>query len=269
MNLITSRQGKPHITVTQDAHVNRESFGISSGVFGSNHHPTWNAQGVTISAIAGLIQGRKWNVDPNTTDFVPIATGTAGVKRYDIICIKVTSTGNTQSAEWAVVQGTPSASPSAPQSYAAGDLDNGDSEAWYGVFRVYLNGVGISNVGLMADVIPSNNANSGTVLKRFTDTTYAENEFALDVSNYSFIEIVANNGSSCKLACDSDNTGCLVYGPMGATSNLNSYFRRVKIKPSTGTIQFYNCIQLAHGSSTTGAISNNICLPRAIIGYKY
>lgn len=269
MNLITSRQGQPHVTVTQEAHLNRAMLGASSGVF-DYVTPVANivSGGVTIGEIAGLIQGRKWNVNPNTTDSVTIAAGTSGVKRYDIICIKVTQTGDTQSASWYVVQGTASASPTKPTSYATGDLDNGDSTALYGVWRVYINGLNIQSVELMANIIPSNVEAGGKVLATFTGSTIAPQDVAIDWTGYTYAEIVCDKGSSVKLQIAStDTTGAVLYVPLNA-STVNVYGRRIKVT-STG-LHLYDCVKITHSSSgSTAAVDNTLCLPRAVIGYKY
>lgn len=151
MNLITAREGQPHVTVQQAAAVHRATSGIDTCIF--QYLTTFEAQivsanAVTIGAGVGMIQGRFFDIPLNTTDSVAIANGTQGQNRADIIVarIEVNESAQTQSASLAVLQGTPSTgAPVAPQP-TVGNLDEGDLVAELPLYQVSVEGVAITAV---------------------------------------------------------------------------------------------------------------------------
>lgn len=150
MNIITGYRGVAHITAQQDRYVNQGSYGIDSYVLpvGDKFAATIDsASSVTLSSGAVSIQGCVAVIENGQTESVEIAPGTAGSKRYDLICARYTkdATG-IESVELAVVTGTPSASTPTVPAINTGRIEDGDTPVDFALFRVYVNGITIASV---------------------------------------------------------------------------------------------------------------------------
>lgn len=151
MELITARTGKPHITPMQDAMWHRGLTETDSCIFDA--FEKFKADIITANEIrvrsgVGMIQGRFFEIAPNTYDPAVIANGTQGQKRIDLIVCRVTvnESENTQKAEMAVIQGTPTTGTPQTPAPVTGDLDNGDTVADYPLYAVNISGITITSV---------------------------------------------------------------------------------------------------------------------------
>lgn len=151
MELITARTGTPHITPMQDAMWHRGLTEVESCIFdafGNFQADIITANEIKIRSGVGMLQGRFFEIPPNTYDSVTIMNGSQGQKRIDLIVCRVTvdESQNTQAAETIVLQGTPTTgTPQAPAPQA-GDLDNGDTVVDYPLYAVNIDGITITSM---------------------------------------------------------------------------------------------------------------------------
>lgn len=152
MEIVTGRTGVAHITSIQDRALNQGLAG--TGVYilntGQNLKPEIASNNeIHINDGALLFQGCEFAVAPSTYDTVTVPNGSQGMMRKDLITIKYTYDGATQTekGEWGYVQGTPDANnPTVPLITSDGDLQTLDPEAEAAVFVVTLNGVNVVSV---------------------------------------------------------------------------------------------------------------------------
>lgn len=149
INLITGTRGVAHITPSQDAHWHRGIVGTETCVFETGsafESEVMTNNRVKIKDGVGMIQGRMFNIDPNSYDEVTIANGSQGYNRIDLIVAELTVNpgAGTQSIAWNVVRGTLAEGTPTPPTYTSGDLDNGDLTAGIPIAQVTLTGINIT-----------------------------------------------------------------------------------------------------------------------------
>ena len=110
-----------------------------------------------------LIQGRHVRINTGETVDLSIENGTADMKRSDLIVARYTKSEETgvEETNLVVILGTPAASSPADPEYITGNILNGDLQRDFPLFRVNLNGVTISSVDTLFNVIPGMLANNG------------------------------------------------------------------------------------------------------------
>lgn len=149
MKIITGTTGSAHITPKQDAMWHRGLQVIPSCVF--NEGECFATQIMSNSLIRvkdGIcsIQGRYMCIEPNTYDEVQIENGSQGMKRIDMICVKLSiSEGGVSTASLEVFRGTPDAESPVPPTIPTHDLDAGDNEAYLPIANVFLDGINIES----------------------------------------------------------------------------------------------------------------------------
>ena len=157
MELVTGRSGSPHITSQQDRQLHQGIFGDGAYILNTGNMlepEVQSSNSIHIKDGALMFQGALFSVKVGTYDEVTINNGNQGMKRKDVIAVKYTydSSQNIEAGEWTVVQGTPVASnPVIPDMPVAdGDIQAGDSEVYCPVFVVTLDGINVTGV----DIIP-------------------------------------------------------------------------------------------------------------------
>lgn len=155
MELVTGRQGKPHITSQQDRQKHQGIFGDGAYILNTGNMLEPEVQSsnkIHIKDGALMFQGALFTVKVGTYDEVTINNGNQGMKRKDLIVARYTydSSDNIEAGEWAVIQGTPAAdNPVVPEA-TSGDIQAGDSVVECPVFVVNLDGINVTGV----DIIP-------------------------------------------------------------------------------------------------------------------
>ena len=157
---ITAAMGTAHVTPLQDSMIHRGLCGMSSFIldyFDRFEPEVISNTIVRITSGIGAVQGRMFCIEPGLHDDVDIANGNQGLNRIDVICATVTTDDGTgtQSLEWEVVQGTKTSGSPVPPEIIIGDLDSGDNVARFPVVSVRLEGISISEVTVIADILPS------------------------------------------------------------------------------------------------------------------
>lgn len=161
MNIITGYKGEPHVTSQQLRDTNIGTFG--SGVYildvGSQMAATVvSANQVDIADGLLVAEGCTAEVARGTTESLAIDNGSQGMLRTDLIVARYTKVASTavEAMALAVIKGTPAASNPATPAYNTGLIADGDSPVDFPLYRVNLNGISITSVERLADVVSIN-----------------------------------------------------------------------------------------------------------------
>lgn len=157
MELITGLGSATHITALQDACWHRGIWSSDCILqFGNNLNPSIISNNeIQIQSGIGSVQGRFFIVEPNTYDSVTINNGTGGENRIDLIVAQYQKNEETQveSMTWEVIQGTPSADTPVAPSYTQGNIDNGDILVQFPVFQVNIEGITLSSINTLMNIV--------------------------------------------------------------------------------------------------------------------
>lgn len=102
-----------------------------------------------------LLQGRHARINPGTTENVTIGTGTVGTFRNDLIVARYvcdTTTGY-ENITLKVIEGAESAGSAVDPAFTEGDIRTGALLVDFPLYRVKLDGINISAVELLADIV--------------------------------------------------------------------------------------------------------------------
>ena len=159
MNIITGYRAEPHITAQQDRDVNIGIFGASAKILkgvGSEMAATVvSANEVEIADGTLVAEGCTAEIQYGTTESMAIENGEQGKKRIDLIVARYTRDSGTavENMELAVIKGTSAASNPAVPSYNTGTIADGDSPVDFPIYKVNLDGISITSVNAMVDVV--------------------------------------------------------------------------------------------------------------------
>lgn len=159
MNIITGYRAEPHITAQQDRDVNIGIFGgnamILKGVGSELAATVISANEVEIADGAIVAEGCTAEIQYGTTESMTIENGEQGMKRIDLIVARYTRNSGTavESMELAVIKGTSAATNPAVPSYNTGTIADGDSPVDFPIYRVNLDGISITSVVALVDVV--------------------------------------------------------------------------------------------------------------------
>ena len=175
MKIMTGKTGTPHVTSQQfrqlvDGTVGQESYILTSG---ENLEPELQTNNL-LKIRSGMMShhGNLSVVDIGTYDEVTIANGTQGMQRIDLVVNRYTrdESSGIESNTWVVIQGTPNASNPVAPAYTEGNLQEGDLVDDCPVFEVHLNGINVTEVVKLLDVVPNISELNGNI----TDAESAE-----------------------------------------------------------------------------------------------
>lgn len=160
MELVTGRSGSPHITAQQDRQKHQGVFGTDAYILatGNQLEPVLQSSNkILVKDGALMYQGALFSVKVGTTDEITINNGNQGMQRKDLVVIRYTydSAQQKESAEWAVLQGEPAASNPVSPTPTSGDIQNNDSVVECPVFIVNLNGINVTGVDVVPEVLPT------------------------------------------------------------------------------------------------------------------
>lgn len=161
MRALTAYQSPPQIYPIDNAMWHRGIFGVDTAVIDDPSTEGFETQIISNNEIRirsgiGMIQGRFFDVRPNTYDTVNIQNGTQGQSRIDLIVCRYTHDNDTQQDDtaWVVIQGTPAESDPVAPAYTEGDLNAGDTVADMPMFQVLINGITLESVTPVFDLAP-------------------------------------------------------------------------------------------------------------------
>ena len=161
MNIIWGYKADPHITAQQLRNTYIGIFGEDAHILDVGSKLAATVVSATEIQIAGGVmvgQGCTASIEHGVTESLTIANGSQGMQRKDLIVArysKVASTG-VESMALAVIKGTPAASNPATPAYNEGLIADGDSPVDFPLYRVNLNGISITSVERLVDVLSIN-----------------------------------------------------------------------------------------------------------------
>jgi len=158
MKIITGHKGDPHIEPEQDRAVHQGIVGKGSYIFNVGNNlaaEVVSANEIRILDGALSFQGCYGAVVNGTYDTLEIANGAQGMQRRDLIVARYSKTGRIESMELAVIQGTPAESNPATPAHNSGFIADGDSPVDFPLYRVNINGINITSVTRLVDVMGS------------------------------------------------------------------------------------------------------------------
>ena len=161
MNIITGYKGEPHVTSQQLRDTNIGTFGGGAYILdvGSQMAATVvSANQVDIADGLLVAEGCTAEVARGTTESMTIENGSQEMLRTDLIVARYTKAAGTavEDMELAVIKGTPAASNPATPAYNEGLIADGDSPVDFPLYRVNLNGISITSVERLVDVLSIN-----------------------------------------------------------------------------------------------------------------
>ena len=158
MNIITGYRNDPHITSQQLRNTYIPIFGKDACILdvGSKMEVTViSANEVEIADGQLICEGCTAEIAHGTTESLTIENGTQGEQRIDLIVARYTKNSGTgvEDMQLAVVKGTPAASNPAVPTYNTGTIADGDSPVDFPIYKVNLDGISITSVNAMVDVV--------------------------------------------------------------------------------------------------------------------
>lgn len=181
MKIMTGKTGAPHVTSQQfrqlvEGTVGQDSYILTSG---ENLEPELQTNNL-LKIRSGMMShhGNLSVVELGTYDEVTIQNGTQGMKRIDLVVNRYTRNEETGVEEnnWVVIQGTPAAeSPSAP-AYTNGNLQDGDLVDDCPVFRVHLDGINVTEIEKLLDVVGNISDLNGKLIVDYSETASETHE---------------------------------------------------------------------------------------------
>lgn len=161
MNIITGYRGEPHVTSQQLRDTNIGTFGGGAYILdvGSQMAATViSANEVQIADGLLVAEGCTAEVTRGTTESMTIENGSQGMLRTDLIVARYTKAAGTavEDMELAVIKGTPTASNPATPAYNTGLIADGDSPVDFPLYKVNINGISITSVERLVDVVSIN-----------------------------------------------------------------------------------------------------------------
>ena len=161
MNIIWGYKADPHITAQQLRNTYIGIFGEDAHILDVGSELAATVVSATEIQIADGVmvgQGCTASIEHGMTESLTIANGSQGMQRKDLIVArysKVASTG-VESMTLAVITGTPASSSPADPSYNSGDIADGDSPVDFPLYKVNINGISITSVERLVDVVSIN-----------------------------------------------------------------------------------------------------------------
>lgn len=160
MQLNTGYAGKPHVTAENCADLNRGIVGSDSYVLpvGAQFEVELVTNNILkIKDGCGCMQGRQVSIAKGQTDEITIENGTQGEKRIDLVVIRYSKNADTgiETAIPFLVKGIPSENNPVRPEHLEGDIRGGDLTADWPLYELYLDGISVTNVKPLFDVLMS------------------------------------------------------------------------------------------------------------------
>lgn len=201
-HLVTGYKGEEHIKSEDQGSFNASFFGTGQFVMeaGSQLEASITSNN-NVRVFDGdiLMKGRHIRINPNTYEDMTITTGTAGVNRNDLIVMTYQKNGTdgTEDAFLEVIKGTETASTASDPAYTDGDILGGATLNQMPLYRVKLEGVVLTAIEPLFDIIPTYATLAEQYKQEFIDSC----ESHLDSLNiYDTMEEVEANTQENQLA---------------------------------------------------------------------
>lgn len=182
MQLNTGYAGKPHVTAENCADLNRGIVGSDSYVLPVGAQ--FEVELVTNNLLkikdgCGCMQGRQVSIAKGQTDEITIENGTQGEKRIDLVVIRYSKNADTgiETAIPFLVKGIPSENNPVRPEHLEGDIRGGDLTADWPLYELYLDGISVTNVKPLFDVLMS----VDSLNRNFKESVYADGYIVVDI----------------------------------------------------------------------------------------
>lgn len=158
MNIITGYRGVGHIYSHHDRSINVSIYGDGTHILdvGSQMAATViSANEVQIADGLLVAEGCTAEVARGTTESLTIENGSQGMLRKDLIVVQYTRDSGTgvEGMNLAVIKGVAAASNPATPAHTTGSIADGDSFVEFPLYLVNINGISITSVDALADVV--------------------------------------------------------------------------------------------------------------------
>ena len=188
MNIITGYRNEPHVTSQQLRNTYIPIFGSDAKILdvGSKMAVTViSANEIDIADGQLICEGCTAEIAHGTTETLTIDNGTQGEQRIDLIVARYTKDSGTgvEDMQLAVIKGTESATSPAVPAHTSGLIADGDTLVEFPLYRVNINGINITSVERLVDVVNIPSAKFvSTMRKRNIAAGYANTEKSLTVN---------------------------------------------------------------------------------------
>ena len=189
MEIITGYRGEPHVTSQQERNAYIAIFGGAVAILkdiDSELAPTVVSANLIEIADGMLVaEGCTACIERGTSDSLTIENGSQGMQRIDLIVARYTRDAGTavEDMQLAVIKGTESATSPAVPAHTSGLIADGDTLVEFPLYRVNINGINITSVERLVDVVNIPSAKFvSTMRKRNIAAGYANTEKSLTVN---------------------------------------------------------------------------------------
>lgn len=194
MEIITGYVGKAHVKAEQDRDINQGIIGPGSYVLKTGMQLAAEVSSnneIKIRDGVLMHQGCAASIKKNTYDSLTIINGSQGMKRIDLIIARYEKDQNngTESLKLKVIQGTPAEANAEVPSYTEGDIQAGDYVADMPLYQVVIDGLNITEVTAMFEVIGLNKDLSKLLDYDPTEKTYFENGWTMKYRHISHNQV--------------------------------------------------------------------------------
>lgn len=168
MEIITGYTGKPHVTSEQDRDVNIGVVGEGSYVLQTGMQLAAEVSSnneIKIRDGVLMHQGCTASIKKNTYDSLTITNGSQGMKRVDLIVARYEKNQDNgiESLDLKVIQGVPAETDPIVPEYTVGDIQVGDCVADMPLYKVIIDGLNITEVKKVFEIVGSNKELSNKV----------------------------------------------------------------------------------------------------------
>ena len=251
MEIITGYVGKAHVKAEQDRDINQGIIGPGSYVLKTGMQLAAEVSSnneIKIRDGVLMHQGCAASIKKNTYDSLTIINGSQGMKRIDLIIARYEKDQNngTESLKLKVIQGTPAEANAEVPSYTEGDIQAGDYVADMPLYQVVIDGLNITEVTAMFEVIGSNKdlsnkiANipqikAGTIIKTVAGGNNSASVFTNAEINKMFGVSDATNLNTVAIFTEGDAAARTSGGHMDGTAYLNGIWYATYAELFSGT----------------------------------
>lgn len=158
VELVTGYAGEPHVTAAQDGRRNAGTFGSGRFLLDTGQKLALTMQSAnqaTLGTGDGIMDGRHVTVESPVA--LTIESGSQGVRRHDLVCVRYTRDAQTgvESVELVVVKGTATSGTPTDPSYNKGSILDGAPVADWPLWRIPIDGIAVGTPVLIPSVLPT------------------------------------------------------------------------------------------------------------------
>lgn len=173
-HLVTGYAGQAHIQSADEGAFNASFFG--DGQYVMEHGNCFEGSIIDNNTVRildgnGLMYGRHFRIEPNAYEDLKITTGTAGTRRFDLICMtyEKDAVDETEKVYLQVIKGTETSGTAAVPEYTDGNILEGASFNQMPLYQVKIEGVVLTSITPLFESIPTYKALAEMYAARFEE----------------------------------------------------------------------------------------------------